>query len=299
MYIKDINLIRTFWAVTQTGSFSQAAVTLGSTQPTVTRQIQTLESETGLHLFDRSNKGLVITDAGKGLVESASNFMADVNQFSLQAAGQEDVLRGEIRITANEIIGIYLLPPAIKAMRFKYPDLQVELDISNDNKSLTQRDADIAFRMQAPTQTQLVGRRLPDLPLGFYGHKDLVALHGNIQSMDELLALPLIGFDKTSAMVDALNIIGIKVDMRSFDLRCDNLIAQIAFMRAGAGFGVIQNGLAEKYPELAPISAGWKIPDLEFWLLCHQDIQHSKTIRLVMSFFGEWFQDDPYAEVLI
>jgi len=299
MYIKDINLIRTFWAVAETGSFSKAALKLQSTQPTVTRQVQTLESQTGLHLFDRSNKGLVITEAGQKLVESANDLMAKADQFNRQITGQEDVLRGEVRISANEIIGIHLLPPAITALREKYPNVQIELDISNLNTSLSKREADIAFRMQAPTQTQLVGRRLPSLPLGFYGHKDLINKTNGIESLEDFLALPLIGFDKTTAMIDVLNSMGLKADIRTFDIRCDNLIAQIALMRAGAGIGVMQDQLAIQYPELSRISVSWQIPDLEFWLICHQDVQYSKTIQLVMRFFGDWFQDDPYKTLII
>jgi DNA-binding transcriptional LysR family regulator len=298
MYVKDINLIRTFWAVANTGSFSQAAKKLQSTQPTVTRQIQTLESQTGLHLFDRSNLGLVITDSGKKLVESANEMMAYANKFNLQVAGQEDVLRGEVRISANEIVGIHLLPPAITALREKYPEVQVELDISNANTNLSKRDADIAFRMQAPTNIQLVGKRLPNLPLGIYGHRDLVKKLGDITSMEALLALPLIGFDKTNVMDDALKSLGLKTSPQTFDIRCDNIIAQTALIRAGAGLGVMQHQLAKCYPEVLLVDMAWKIPDLEFWLICHQDVQYSKTIQLVMRFFGDWFQNEPYASVL-
>ena len=68
-----------------------------------------------------------------------------------------------MRITANDIVGSYLLPPAIKALRDEHPGLQVEIVISNQVSNLNKREADIALRMFRPSQADLVARRLSDL----------------------------------------------------------------------------------------------------------------------------------------
>lgn len=299
MYIKDINLIRSFWAVAECGSFSEAARKLGSTQPTLTRQIQALEQQTGLHLFERSNKGLSITEAGARLVEASRQMMENVDAFNRVVAGQEDHLEGEVRISANEIVGYFLLPNAIAAMRQAYPSIQIELDINNSFASLSQRDADIAFRMAEPSQPDLVRRSLPPLPLGAFGTRQLIHDHGEPKSVDHLLQLPFIGFDKSPLLVDAMLDMGVEAHSKHFDVRTDSLLAQIALARAGCGFCIVQRYLAAQFAELVPVLEDVPLPSVPFWLVCHSDIQYSKKIAAVMSFLGEWFSSEPFKHRLV
>lgn len=299
MYIKDINLIRSFWAVAESGSFSEAARKLGSTQPTLTRQIQALEQQTGLHLFERSNKGLTITEAGARLVEVSGHMMESVDAFNRAVAGQDDHLEGDVRISANEIIGYFLLPGAIAALRQAYPAIQIEIDINNSFASLSQRDADIAFRMAEPSQPDLVRRSLPSLPLGIYGTRQLIEEHGRPESPEHLLQLPFIGFDKEPLLIDALHDMGLDAHSKHFAVRTDSLLAQITLARAGAGFCIVQRPLALQFPELVPVLEDVPLPKLPFWLVCHSDIQYSKKINAVMRFLGEWFSGEPYKHSLV
>ncbi len=298
MYIKDINLIRAFAVVAQCGSFSAAARHINSTQPTLTRQIQNLEQQTGLNLFERSNKGLRITEAGVRLLDSSKALMESVNRFNRTIAGQEDKLEGEIRISANEIVGGILLPSALAALRTTFPHIQIELDINNSVASLSKRDADIAFRMVQPTQPDLVSRRLPTLPLGLYGTQTLIDQYGTPRSLNQLLQLPFIGFDKETWLIDGLAKIGVKVGANDFSIRTDSLITQLTLTQAGAGYCILQRALAEKNPALVRVLPDLPLPDLAFWLVCHTDIQYSKKISAVMRFLGDWFVEDPYKNSL-
>lgn len=299
MYIKDVNLIRSFWAVAESGSFSAAARKLGSTQPTLTRQIQALEQQTGLHLFERSNKGLSITEAGARLVEASRHMVESVDAFHLAATGQDDHMEGEVRISVNEVIGYFLLPNAIAALQLAYPSIHIELDINNSFASLSQRDADIAFRMSEPNQPDLVRRSLSPLPLGIYGSRKLIERHGKPESLEHLLQMPFIGFDKELLLINAFSGMGIKVNRKHFCIRTDGLLEQISLARAGAGFCIVQRPLARQFPELEPVLEHIALPKLPFWLVCHSDIQYSKKINAVMGFLGKWFAEDPYRHSLV
>ncbi|MEJ2644430.1 MAG: LysR family transcriptional regulator [Gammaproteobacteria bacterium] len=174
----DWALIRSFLAVARLGSLSAAARDMGVSQPTLSRDIQALEAATGLNLFRRTTQGLVLTPQGQRLVDAADHMNAAADRFARQASGLSVELEGDVRISANEIVGTYLLPPAIADFRQEHPAVHVEVVISNGASSLSKREADIALRMFRPTQPDLVARRLPDLELGFYAHRDYLDRRG-------------------------------------------------------------------------------------------------------------------------
>ena len=297
MYIKDLNLIRAFAAVAEKGSLTEAAKSLNTTQPTLTRQIQSLEEQTGLNLFSRSNKGLLLTNAGKRLVARASSIQVEVDSFYREVAGQEDAITGTIRISANEIIGTYLLPPALCKLRTLYPELEIELDINNQIASLTRRDADIAFRMAKPNQRDLVARHLLDIELGLFAHSSLLSSYGLIVELADILRIPFIGYDEDPGIINALANYGVEVSRNDFVIRTDSLIAQVQGIRNGLGFGITHKKLASKFNDVGIASNTISLPDLPLWLVCHSDIQYSTKIRTVMQFLGNWFKNSPYDQV--
>ncbi len=113
----DWDQIRSFLAVSRLGSLSAAARELGVSQPTLTRDIQALETTTQLNLFKRTTQGLELTEAGQLLVEAAGRMNDAAEWFERQASGLSVELKGDVRISANDIVGVYLLPPAIAAFR--------------------------------------------------------------------------------------------------------------------------------------------------------------------------------------
>lgn len=293
------DLIRAFLTVARLGSLSAAARELQLSQPTLSRSIQALETATRLHLFHRTPRGLELTEQGQALMESAGAMEQAAERFGRQVSGLSEELRGDVRISANDIIGTYLLPPALKALRDEHPGLQVELVLSNQASNLNKREADIALRMFRPTQADLVARRLPDMELGFYAHRDYLAEHGQPQSFGELIQHDIIGMDEGMDFIEGGRQLGVEFVRAHFALRTDALVASIQLCRAGAGITGVHVGLAKHWPELVRILEGKPLPPLEFWLVCHHDVQYNSRIRTVMSFLGDWFADDPYRHALV
>ncbi len=97
----DWSLVQAFLAVAETGSLSGAARTLGTSQPTVGRQIKTVEAQLGAELFHRQPRGFALTHTGAELVRPAQVMREAVRQITLTAAGQQDCLEGTVRITAS------------------------------------------------------------------------------------------------------------------------------------------------------------------------------------------------------
>src|SRR3978361_1080989 len=100
----DWHLFRAFLAVVREGSLSSAARVLGTTQPTMGRQVAALEASLGVKLFTRSLDGLAPTEAGIRLIPSAEAMAAAAEAAQRAASGEADEEQGTIRITASEMI---------------------------------------------------------------------------------------------------------------------------------------------------------------------------------------------------
>jgi len=292
------NLIRSFLVVAHEGSVSAAAKTLNVSQPTLSRDIQAIEAHTKLNLFKRSTQGLTLTEAGEALVESATKMDEFATVFERQASGLSTELKGDIRISANEIVGIYLLPPVIAKFREKHPGVNIEIVITNQTSSLNKREADVALRMFRPTQPDLVARRLPDMPLGFYVHEDYIKRNGIPESVDEFKQHNIIGMDQGLEFIDGAKAMGFQFVRDDFCVRSDNLLMQINLARNACGIVGTHIGLTKCWPELMRVLEWVSLPALEFWLVCHADTQHNVRIRELRNFLIEWFKDDVYHDVI-
>ena len=295
----DWSLIQSFLSVIEHGSLSAAARSLGISQPTLSRDIQSLENNTGLNLFKRTTQGLNLTSEGTKLVEAARRMNEASDLFERQVSGLSTKLEGDVRISVNELVGIYLLPPAIAAFREQHPNVNIEIVISNQVTSLSKRDADIALRMFRPTQPELVAKRLPNMPLGFFAHKDYVKKYGEPTSMENFKTHTVIGYDESTEFIEGAEKLGYHLTRNQFAIRTDHLLAHLQLCRSGVGIIGTHIELAKQWPELIPVMQWVEIPDLEFWLVCHSDVQYNSRIRELMLFLGKWFEDDPYKNMMV
>lgn len=295
----DWGLIRSFLAVADTGSLSAAARQLEVSQPTLTREIQALESSTGLNLFTRTTRGVKLTEDGATLVDAASHMGEHADRFLRQAAGLTEEIDGDVRLSVNEIVGYYMLPAAIAAFHEQHPGIQVEIVISNFASNLRRRDADVALRMFRPRQGDLVARRLPNLELGFYAHRDYIDKHGAPTDFPEMIQHTILGFDEDTSFIEGAAHMGYQFRRDHFAVRTDHLLTHINMIRAGVGIGVTHTGLVPHFPGLVRILEDIPLPPLEFWCVCHQDVQFNPRIRALMQFLIDWFDKDPYENTLV
>ena len=142
--IPDWHLFRAFLTVVREGSLSSAARALGTTQPTMGRQVAALEASLGIKLFTRSLDGLSPTEAGLRLISSAEAMAAAVEAAQRSASGEVDEEQGTVRVTASNVIGGEVLPSILASFRAVHPRISVELALSNRNEDLLRGDADIA-----------------------------------------------------------------------------------------------------------------------------------------------------------
>jgi len=120
-----------FLAVAQEGSFSRAAEKVGRTQPALSLALKRLEEELGERLLDRGNRNVVVTEAGRVLQNYAHRLLFLREEAQSAISELRGLLRGRLRIGANESTSLYLLPDLLVAFRQAYPQIKVEVFRSN------------------------------------------------------------------------------------------------------------------------------------------------------------------------
>jgi DNA-binding transcriptional LysR family regulator len=283
----DWALYRTLLAVMREGSLSGAARLLGLAQPTVGRQIESLEQVLDLALFTRSRQGLWPTEAALQLQPYAEALASTAAALLRVATSHSGQARGTVRVTASEVIGVEVLPPIFGPLREAYPELAIELALSNKIEDLLNREADIAVRMVRPTQEALVARHIGDMPLGFYARRDYLERHGRPDSITDLAHHAVIGFDRDASFAQALRERIGDIDRRLFALRTDNQLAHLAAIRAGFGIGVCQAGLANRDQDLVRVLSNQFEAKLDIWLAMHEDLRGTRRCRVVFDALAE------------
>jgi DNA-binding transcriptional LysR family regulator len=272
-------LYRSYLSVLQEGSLSAAARKMGIAQPTVGRHIVALEKALGTALFTRSKNGLLPTEAAldlQALAESMSNTAAALKRA---AEGQGDGVRGTVRVTASEVIGMEVLPPIITQLQDAYPALKIELVLSNRIQDLVKREADIAIRMTQPKQEQLIARHIGKVSLGLYAHKRYLRKHGTPKSLAELAHYALIGFDEETPFIRAARKTFPFWQRDAFSFRSDSDVAQLAMIRAGSGIGICQVGIARRDTQLVRLLPDEFEMSLETWLTMHEDLRSNPRCK--------------------
>jgi DNA-binding transcriptional LysR family regulator len=285
--VPDWHLFRAFLAVVREGSLSSAARVLGTTQPTMGRQVAALEASLGVKLFTRSLDGLSPTEAGLRLIPSAEAMAAAVEAAQRSATGEVDEDRGTVRITASEVIGGEVLPSILADFHSQHPQISVELALSNRNEDLLRGDADIAVRMVRPTQGALVAKRIGRIDVGLYGHRRYLKGHAMPRRLEDLRQHALIGYDRDQAYARLLERMVVPSTREMFVFRSDSDLAQLAALRAGFGIGASQLGIARRDKNLVPVLHSELIYPMEVWLVMHRDLRGSRRIRLTFDHLAE------------
>ncbi len=284
----DWSLLQSFLAVAEEGSLSAAARRLGASQPTLGRQIRQVEQQLGVTLFTRKPRGLQLTDIGAALLPAAQTMRDAAVQMALAAAGQEQQIKGTVRITASVFVSHHILPPIIAHITRQEPDIAIELAPNDASENLLFREADIAIRMYHPTQVDVVAKHLGDLPLGVFGSVDYLNRKGRPETIEDMLnGHDLIGYDADEQILRGMRQMGYDARRDWFRIRCDNNVVYWELLRAGCGLGFSQTYVAMDDPLVEQVLPDLPIPPLPVWLVTHQAMRQTPRIRRVWDMLAE------------
>lgn len=277
--------LEAFAATLEHGSLSGASRSLGLAQPTVRRRVEALEAALGQPLFVRSANGLVPTETAESVAPVARAMQSHARALVRAGSARPEATAGVVRVTVPAILGVHVLPPRLAGLRAQAPDLHLEWVTSDAVDDLLRRDADLAVRTVAPSQSALVARRIGTIAIGLAASPDYLARHGDPTVLDELVQHALITDDRRGQLLMVLGQWGLDVADVSAVLRSDDTLAQLAAVRAGLGVGVCQVPLMD---ELGLVRV---LPALEVllpvWVVVHEDLRRLTRVRRVFDYLVE------------
>jgi DNA-binding transcriptional LysR family regulator len=283
----DWNLYRSFLAVMHEGSLSAAARVLGMTQPSVGRHITALEAALKVPLFTRGPDGLKPTATALEMQASAQAMASAAQHAQRVASGNEQDERGTVRITASQMMGGEVLPEILARYQAQQPLVRIELVLNNKMDDLLKREADIAVRMERPTQKALIAKRLGRVDIGLYAHQRYVQARGLPRQLIELAQHAMIGPDQDTFTMRLGAQHGMPISREMFSFRCDNDLALLAALRAGIGIGGSQIGIARRDPALLPVLADQLTFSLDMWLVTHGDLRGNKRVMALYRYLTQ------------
>lgn len=270
-------------AIGRSGSLSGAGRDLGVSHATVFRRLGEIEQRLGVALFQRSRSGYAPTLAGEEIIRSATDVEASVFDVERRVMGQDLRPSGTVRLTTTDTLLHGLLSPLLCNYRDSYPDISLEIVVSNQVFDLTRREADIALRPASAPPETLVGRKIATIAQAIYGHHDLA---DGLTDIEEARNASWIGPDERMAYGALDKWYGDQGINSRCHLRTDTMLGMFAAARDGLGLAVLPCYLADRASGLTRI--GDPIPSLatDLWLLTHPDLRHTARIRAVLDFIA-------------
>jgi DNA-binding transcriptional LysR family regulator len=183
-----IELMQLFVRIHETRSFSQAARELGTTQPTVSKRLQALESSLGARLFERNTRGLRPTDAGNLYYERAKRWLAEMEDVQDQLAATRKAARGRLRLSVPVNLGQVQLTRIALAFQRQHPGVQLELSLSDRYVDLVSEGVDVAIRIGKVGSPEVVARKLASYRPIIVAAPSYIERRGVPTSFDELLS---------------------------------------------------------------------------------------------------------------
>jgi DNA-binding transcriptional LysR family regulator len=244
----DLNLIRAFVAVHETGSFSAAGARLTVPRSTVSRAVAALEQSLSLLLFHRTTRTVTTTEAGKTLYERVSPLLTSLDLSLAEVPERAEAPSGLLRVTSTLDLGISLLSLTASRFTARYPDVQVDLHVSDAVVDMARDGFDLALRIASgplPGASTLIAQKVGRAQARLYASPSYLARRGTPRSVPELSShswVVLHGY--TPPFAKALSK---HCKSKSFKPRvtCDNMLTMRELLRTGTGIGILPTHLAE------------------------------------------------------
>ncbi|WP_175703433.1 LysR family transcriptional regulator [Burkholderia ambifaria] len=178
--------MRAFVRVVEAGSFTKAAETLHMSKTTVTQLVQQLEARLRVRLLNRTTRKINVTPDGIVYYERATRLLADMDDAETSLSSASAVPRGRLRVDVPSPFARLILIPALPAFLARYPDIQLDMGVSDRTVDIIGENVDCVVRGGEPNDQSMVARRVADLSLGIVASPGYLALAGTPSHPAEL-----------------------------------------------------------------------------------------------------------------
>ena len=286
----DWDKLRIFHAVASAGSFTHAGQMLTLSQSAVSRQISALEEEISTPLFQRHARGLTLTDAGELLYGAVSDVLSRLAQAEEALKNVQTAPRGSLKITSSYGLGTFWLVPRLAEFMREFPEVQIHLVFEDRELDLAQREADLALRMRAPVQADLIQRRLFTVHYHLYASSAYLAEAGTPQTAEDLANHTVIAYGETAPpevrdvnwLLDATRRVMPNGCART--LRINNIMGILCAVERGIGIAALPDYLAPERRDLVRVLPDVEGPSFDCHLVYPDALRQSKRVAAFRDF---------------
>lgn len=289
----DWDKLRIFHAVADAGSFTHAGETLNLSQSAVSRQISALEHSLGTPLFHRHARGLILTEQGETLYDTAHDVYTQLAKVQTQLAENKERPEGPLKVSTTVAFGSVFLAPRMKEFVNRYPDIDVTLVLADTELDLSMRQADVAIRLTPPTQPDLIQRHLLTLSYHVYAAPEYLQEYGLPKSPKDLDKHRIVVYgDDARPPAENLNWLlkaGRKDEAgpRNPVLRLNSIYGILRAVQSGLGVGALPEYMGRELGNLVKVLPELKSPALEMFFVYPEELRQSARIVAFRDFILE------------
>lgn len=232
--------VELFCKTAELQSFTAAAAHAGVTQAAVSRSVSRLEARLGVQLFVRSTRSVRLTERGQAYYEQCRQALGQLVDAERELTGQQAVVAGLIRMSLPTAYGHLRILPIIAEFLRRYPQVRLEVQLSNRSADLVAEGIDLAIRARSLPDSAMVSRKLEDAELVIVASPAYLKRQGMPKTVDDLKHHECIQFERplTGQLIPwVLNIDGECVDVITTGSLCitDDVLGLSTAARAGIG----------------------------------------------------------------
>ncbi len=287
-----------FVRVAEARSFSAVAREMGTTQPAISRQVAALEEHLGARLIQRTTRSLALTEDGRDLLGHARRVIDTVEAAEAAVGRRHAVPGGMVRLATSATFGRLYVSPRIPRLLERYPELTVDLRMSDTMSDMVAEGIDLAIRVTNVIDSSLVARKIGSSRRVAIASEACIAAYGEPQHPSDLSRLPCIIF--TGAQTPGEwqfegpeGPVTVSVAGR---FRTDNGEGVREAVLAGLGFAMLPTwffGNEDMDGRLRPVLTGWEPPATAITAVYPSRRNLASRTRAVIDFLVDEFRLDP------
>lgn len=286
----DWEKLRLFHVVAEAGSFTEAAKRLHQSQPALSRQIQALEASLGAALFHRHARGLALTNEGEQLLDAARLVSERIDSVERSILATRTRPSGELRVTTTVSFGSTWLIQHLREFLELYPDIRINLLLSDDDIDLSTRQADVALRFHEPKQSDLIQKHLADTHHVICASPQYLERFGTPQTAADLDNHRLVVYGAFAPEpirdVNWILDVGRTSGRRSPILAVNNIYALMQAIEAGLGIGALPSYLMKFSGRVVPVLPEVVRPRFPIYFVYPRELKRSIRVAVFRDFMA-------------
>ncbi len=269
-------------AIADTRSLAGAAEALGVNHSTVFRRLGQIEQQLGSRLFERGRGGYGLTPCGEEMVELAVRMGEDIVSFERKVTGQDLRPSGELRVTTSDAMLQHLINDVLIGFRHAYPEITLDIVVSNLRLNLSKREADVAVRATYQQPESLAGRRIARIAWAVFGPTALASKRFNAATDGR--RHDWIAYTDLVAVAKVMKWLKTHVDEERIVYKVNTMLGLAEAAAGGVGIALLPCYVGTAIPGLAQLSPPLPELDGELWLLTHPDLRNTARVRAFLDF---------------